>query len=154
MSTTEEGNYAELMELLQQRATEFAEGVARLPADNEWVREFDELRHSSAKHQLASLRLSVAIGALSADDALMLLHMCRFSRARPRVDELTDAVIELKELAARPAPPPMSLRVVRDEKGNAVEYIQRPVDADVDGRDFVQKVAELHKRARGTNGTG
>jgi hypothetical protein len=107
-------------------------------------------------HQLSSLRLSVAIGALSADDALMLLHMCRFSQPRGRVDELSDAVLELKELVARPAPAPtpMSLRVVRDKMGNAVEYRQEPVGADVPARDFIQQVAELHKRARGTNGDG
>lgn len=152
MSTDQQQDHAALTELLQEKAQLFAEQVAALGEESEWVQQMEELRRAPVSQQLASLRLSVAIGALDADTALLL--MAAF-RSRPsRVDELTDAVIELKQIAARPAQVPMTLRVKRDAAGNALEYRQEPAEADVGARDFVQRVAELHKRARGSNGTG
>jgi hypothetical protein len=44
--------------------------------------------------------------------------------------------------------------VERDEAGNAISYTQTPVDQGAEARDFVQRVAELHRRARGSNGSG
>ena len=79
MTTDQQQDHAALTELLQEKAQLFAEQVAALGEESEWVQQMEELRRAPVSQQLASLRLSVAIGALDADTALLLMAAFRLT---------------------------------------------------------------------------
>ena len=155
-----------------------------LDAGGPFAKTLGELQLADTRTRLESLRYSVEIGACTPDDALLIqaaLHqydrdrerqlavvaasggntlmaktfMTTLSQLGSRQADLEGAIIELRRLAETQAAKPLQkLTVQRDKQGNAISYTQQPVDADVPARDFIQQVAELHKRARGSNGSG